>query len=62
MSVTDELLSNNDAYATDADEDVRQSIARIQASPFIPKTDAVRGFVSRSRPASCARCAQRPHR
>ena len=29
----------------DADEDVRQSIARIQASPFIPKTDAVRGFV-----------------
>ncbi len=30
---------------TDLDEDVRQSIARIKASPFIPHTDAVRGFV-----------------
>jgi carbonic anhydrase len=29
----------------DLDEDVRQSIARIKASPFIPKTDKVRGFV-----------------
>ncbi len=29
----------------DLDEDVRQSVARIEASPFIPKTDAVRGFV-----------------
>ncbi|MGI8814654.1 MAG: beta-class carbonic anhydrase [Pseudonocardia sp.] len=27
------------------DEDVRQSIARIKASPFIPKTGSVRGFV-----------------
>src|SRR5919198_5281569 len=27
------------------DEDVRQSIRRIQASPFIPHKDAVRGFV-----------------
>ena len=24
---------------------MRQSIARIKASPFIPRTDAVRGFV-----------------
>jgi carbonic anhydrase len=30
---------------TDLDRDVRQSIARIKASPFIPHTDAVRGFV-----------------
>jgi carbonic anhydrase len=30
---------------SDPHEDVRQSIARITASPFIPKTDAVRGFV-----------------
>jgi carbonic anhydrase len=30
---------------TDLDEDVRQSIARIKASPFIPRTDAIRGFV-----------------
>jgi carbonic anhydrase len=30
---------------SDLDEDVRQSIARIRASPFIPRTDAVRGFV-----------------
>jgi carbonic anhydrase len=29
----------------DLDEDVRQSIARIKASPFIPHKDAVRGFV-----------------
>ena len=29
----------------DLDADVRQYIARIQASPFIPHTDQVRGFV-----------------
>jgi carbonic anhydrase len=29
----------------DLDGDVRQSIARIKASPFIPKKDQVRGFV-----------------
>ncbi len=29
----------------DPGEDVRQSIARIKASPFLPHTDAVRGFV-----------------
>ena len=30
---------------TDLDEDVRQSIARITASPFIPHKQSVRGFV-----------------
>src|SRR6201997_267868 len=30
---------------SDLDEDVRQSIARIKASPFVPHKDAVRGFV-----------------
>src|SRR3954469_15293120 len=30
---------------SDLDEDVRQSIARIKASPFIPHTEQVRGFV-----------------
>jgi carbonic anhydrase len=30
---------------TDLDTDVRQSVARIKASPFIPHTDHVRGFV-----------------
>jgi len=30
---------------TDLDEDVRQSIGRIKASPFIPHRDNVRGFV-----------------
>src|SRR6202050_2837209 len=30
---------------TDLDEDVRQSIARITASPFVPHKDAIRGFV-----------------
>jgi carbonic anhydrase len=29
----------------DLDEDVRQSIARIQASPFIPEKSSIRGFV-----------------
>jgi len=29
----------------DLDGDVRQSIARIKASPFIPRKNAVRGFV-----------------
>jgi carbonic anhydrase len=33
-----------EAFA-DLDEDVRQSLARIQASPFIPHKDSVRGFV-----------------
>ena len=33
-----------EAFA-DLDEDVRQSIARIKASPFVPHTDSVRGFV-----------------
>jgi len=30
---------------SDLEADVRQSIARIQASPFIPRKDSVRGFV-----------------
>ena len=29
----------------DLDDDVRQSIARIKASPFVPRKDSVRGFV-----------------
>ena len=29
----------------DLDEDVRQSIARVRASPFLPHRDRVRGFV-----------------
>ncbi len=29
----------------DLEQDVRQSIARIKSSPFIPHTDSVRGFV-----------------
>ena len=33
-----------EAFA-DLDEDVRQSINRIKASPFIPHKDSVRGFV-----------------
>lgn len=33
-----------EAFA-DLDDDVRQSIKRIKNSPFIPHTDAVRGFV-----------------
>src|SRR5204863_9495232 len=30
---------------SDLDEDVRQSVARIKASPFIPRKNQVRGFV-----------------
>ena len=30
---------------TDLEEDVRQSIARIKASPFVPNKDNIRGFV-----------------
>ena len=30
---------------SDLDVDVRQSVARIQASPFVPHKDSVRGFV-----------------
>ena len=30
---------------SDLDADVRQSIRRIRASPFVPRTDAIRGFV-----------------
>jgi carbonic anhydrase len=37
------------AFALEAfsslDDDVRQSIARIKASPFVPKKDKIRGFV-----------------
>jgi carbonic anhydrase len=41
---------------SDLDEDVRQSIARIKASPFIPKKDAIRGFVYEVESgAGCAR-------
>jgi carbonic anhydrase len=29
----------------DLDEDLRQSVARIKSSPFIPRKDSVRGFV-----------------
>jgi carbonic anhydrase len=29
----------------DPEEDVRQSIARIKANPFVPRKDAIRGFV-----------------
>ena len=30
---------------TDLDQDLRKSIDRIRSSPFIPRTDSVRGFV-----------------
>jgi carbonic anhydrase len=33
-----------EAFA-DLDADVRQSIARVQASPFVPHKESVRGFV-----------------
>ena len=30
---------------TDLDEDVRKTLERIRESPFIPRTDRIRGFV-----------------
>jgi carbonic anhydrase len=30
---------------SDLERDIRQSIARIKASPFVPHKDAVRGFI-----------------
>lgn len=33
-----------EAFA-DLDEDVKQSVARIKASPFVPEKDSIRGFV-----------------
>ncbi|AKC40447.1 putative carbonate dehydratase-like protein [Mycolicibacterium phlei] len=30
---------------TDLDEDVRQSVARIKANPFVPRKGSVRGFI-----------------
>lgn len=29
----------------DLEENLRQSVARIEASPFLPRKDSVRGFV-----------------
>jgi carbonic anhydrase len=40
-----QTFSDDDFKRSLLDEDVRQSIARIQASPFIPHKDSVRGFV-----------------
>jgi carbonic anhydrase len=42
---------------TDRDEDVRQSIARIKASPFIPCKEAIRGLVFDVAPAGSTRSA-----
>jgi carbonic anhydrase len=43
-AVQDEVGIKPEAFA-DLDEDVRQSIARIRSSPFIPHKESVRGFV-----------------
>ena len=57
LTVTDDSFKRSIQYETgikppwsaesfpDVAEDVRQSIARIKASPFVPHTDVVRGFV-----------------
>ena len=47
-----------EAFA-DLDEDVRQSIARIKASPFIPRKDASAASSTRSRPGRSARWPER---
>jgi len=57
MSVTDEALRRDIQAETgirppfalepfsDLDEDVRQSIARVRANPFVPHREEARGFV-----------------
>ena len=46
---TEEIILIKPEWAAEAfsdlDEDVRQTIARVKASPFIPRKDSVRGFV-----------------
>jgi carbonic anhydrase len=42
---TKEIILIHHTDFSDIASDVRQSIARIKASPFIPHTDAVRGFI-----------------
>jgi carbonic anhydrase len=42
--VGEEPAWDSEAFS-DLDESVRESIGRIQASPFIPKTERIRGFV-----------------
>lgn len=42
----------------DADADVRESIARIKASPFIPDKDHIRGFVMKWNQASSTRSSE----
>ena len=41
MTVTDDCLRNNAGYAGS----LRQSMARIAESPFVPHKDRIRGFV-----------------
>jgi carbonic anhydrase len=44
----------------DVEEDVRQSIGRITASPFIPRRTTFEVSSTRSRPGVCARCSRSP--
>jgi len=44
MTATDVLLKNNAAYASSF-ADIKQSVDRIKASPFVLNTDEIRGFV-----------------
>ena len=44
---------------SDLDKDVRQSIARIKASPFIPRKDKIRGFVYDVKTARLEEVAER---
>jgi carbonic anhydrase len=45
---------------TDLDQDVRQSIARVRTSPFLPHTDEVSGFVFDVRTGLLREVAQTP--
>jgi carbonic anhydrase len=45
LSEGDAHVIRNAGGVANLEEDVRQSIARIKASPFVPNKDSIRGFV-----------------
>ncbi len=47
---------------TDLEADVRQSIERIQVSPFVPRKESVRGFVYEVETGRLARFRRTPPR
>jgi carbonic anhydrase len=45
MSATNQLLEANSTYAAGFDQNVSQSIGRLQANPYLVEKNRIRGFV-----------------